>query len=139
MRMIETAVVTSTNQATSPKFCIFGAGAIGGTIAAQLAGTNATVSVVARGDTLATIRKDGLRLLIDGETLHTSVQATAAHISLVVTSQKPSPPTTSATPNQPTVLPTAVSGPACVATNLCPMAAAFPRTAAVADRGCADH
>ena len=82
MRMIETVVVSSTNQATSPKFCIFGAGAIGGTIAAQLAGTNATVSVVARGDTIATLRKDGLRLLIDGETLHTPVQATAAPTEL---------------------------------------------------------
>ena len=60
----------------SPKYCIFGAGAIGGTIAAQLARANATVSVIARGETLAAIRKDGLRLLINGETLRTSVRAT---------------------------------------------------------------
>ena len=53
----------------SPKYCIFGAGAIGGTIAAQLAQANATVSIIDRGETLAAIRKDGLRLLINGETL----------------------------------------------------------------------
>ena len=53
----------------SSKYCIFGAGAIGGTIAAQLARADATVSVIARGETLAAIRKDRLRLLINSETL----------------------------------------------------------------------
>jgi 2-dehydropantoate 2-reductase len=61
----------------SLKFCVFGAGAIGGTIAAQLAQAGATVSIVARGETLAAIRKDGLRLLADGETLQTTVRASA--------------------------------------------------------------
>ena len=65
------------SQHASPKFCIIGAGAIGGTIAAQLARANATVSVIARGETLAAIRKDGLRLLINGETLQTAVRASA--------------------------------------------------------------
>jgi glycine/D-amino acid oxidase-like deaminating enzyme len=37
----------------SSKYCIFGAGAIGGTIAAQLARADATVGVIARGETLA--------------------------------------------------------------------------------------
>jgi hypothetical protein len=46
--------------------------------------------------------------------------------ALWVTSQKLSSPTISATPNQPMVLPTAVSGPACVAANPYPTAAAFP-------------
>ena len=68
--------VNPTSQPGSPKYCIFGAGAIGGTIAAQLARAGATVSVIARGETLAAIRKDGLRLLINGETLQTSVRAT---------------------------------------------------------------
>ena len=61
----------------SSKYCIFDAGAIGGTIAAQLAGADATVSVIARGETLAAIQKDGLRLLINGETLQSSVRASA--------------------------------------------------------------
>jgi 2-dehydropantoate 2-reductase len=62
---------------TSPKFCIYGAGAIGGTIATKLARAGATVSVVARGETLAVLRKDGLRLIIDGETVQAAVQASA--------------------------------------------------------------
>jgi 2-dehydropantoate 2-reductase len=66
-----------TSQPASPKYCIFGAGAIGGTIAARLARANAAVSIIARGETLAAIRKDGLRLLINGETLQTSVRASA--------------------------------------------------------------
>jgi glycine/D-amino acid oxidase-like deaminating enzyme len=36
--------VNPTSQPDSPKYCIFGAGAIGGTIAAQLARANAAVS-----------------------------------------------------------------------------------------------
>ncbi|MBD9445840.1 MULTISPECIES: 2-dehydropantoate 2-reductase [Rhizobium] len=46
--------------------CIFGAGALGGAIAAKLAssiGAEATVSVVARGAHLDAIRRDGLRLM----------------------------------------------------------------------------
>ena len=69
--------VNPTSQPASPKYCIFGAGAIGGTIAAQLARANATVSIIDRGETLAAIRKDGLRLLMNGETLQTAVRASA--------------------------------------------------------------
>jgi 2-dehydropantoate 2-reductase len=69
--------VNPVSQPASPKYCIFGAGAIGGTIAAQLARADATVSVIARGETLAAIQKDGLRLLINGETLQTAVRASA--------------------------------------------------------------
>lgn len=58
----------------SPKFCIFGAGAIGGTIAALLARCGATVSMVARGPTLAALKCRGLQLKIDGEVLRTFVQ-----------------------------------------------------------------
>ena len=59
--------VNPTSEPASPKYCIFGAGAVGGTIAAQLARANATVSIIARGATLAAIKKDGLRLLVNGE------------------------------------------------------------------------
>lgn len=58
----------------SPKFCIFGAGAIGGTIAALLTRCGAAVSMVARGQTLAALKRNGLRLMIDGEALQTPVQ-----------------------------------------------------------------
>jgi 2-dehydropantoate 2-reductase len=69
--------VDLTSQPASPKFCVVGAGAVGGTIAAQLARAKATVSIIARGETLAAIQKDGLRLLVDGETLRTPVRAVA--------------------------------------------------------------
>ena len=58
----------------SPKFCIFGAGAIGGIIAGLLARCGATVSLVARGRTLAALKRDGLRVVINGQTLSASVQ-----------------------------------------------------------------
>jgi 2-dehydropantoate 2-reductase len=60
--------------ATSPKFCIYGAGAIGGTVAVLLARAGAAVHVIARGETLAAIERDGLRLVIDGETLQAAIQ-----------------------------------------------------------------
>jgi 2-dehydropantoate 2-reductase len=49
------------------KVCIYGAGAIGGYLGVQLAHAGADVSLVARGTHLAAMRKDGLKLLIDGE------------------------------------------------------------------------
>jgi 2-dehydropantoate 2-reductase len=58
----------------SPKFCIFGAGAIGGTVATLLARSGAKVSVVARGQTLAALKRNGVRLFINGEILRASVQ-----------------------------------------------------------------
>jgi 2-dehydropantoate 2-reductase len=61
--------------ATSPKFCIIGAGAIGGMIATLLARAGATVSVVARGQTLKTVNRVGLRLVLDGELLQARVVA----------------------------------------------------------------
>lgn len=42
------------------KVCVFGAGAIGGHLAARLAAGGATVSVVARGEHLAAIQRNGL-------------------------------------------------------------------------------
>ena len=58
----------------SPKFCIFGAGAIGGMIATLLARSGATVSVVARGRTAAALNRDGVRLIINSEMLRGSIQ-----------------------------------------------------------------
>ena len=49
------------------KVCIYGAGAIGGYLGVLLARAGADVSLVARGAHLAAMRKDGLKLLIDGE------------------------------------------------------------------------
>ncbi|MEQ9812224.1 MAG: 2-dehydropantoate 2-reductase [Azospirillaceae bacterium] len=45
------------------KICIFGAGAIGGHLAAKLARTDAEVGVVARGPHLAAMQANGLRLI----------------------------------------------------------------------------
>ncbi|HET7033253.1 MAG TPA: 2-dehydropantoate 2-reductase [Casimicrobiaceae bacterium] len=49
------------------KVCIFGAGAIGGFLAVQLAKSGAELSLVARGAHLEAMRANGVRLLIDGE------------------------------------------------------------------------
>jgi 2-dehydropantoate 2-reductase len=49
------------------KFCVFGAGAIGGYLAVELALSGQEVSVVARGAHLEAIRKRGLTLKIHGE------------------------------------------------------------------------
>src|SRR5215510_6700114 len=58
----------------SPRFCIVGSGAIGGTIAGLLLRSGASVSVVARGDTLAAVKQNGLRLLIENRVLQAPVQ-----------------------------------------------------------------
>ena len=58
----------------SPKFCIFGAGAIGGMIATLLARSGAAVSLVARGQTFVALNRDGVRLVINGQMLQASVQ-----------------------------------------------------------------
>jgi 2-dehydropantoate 2-reductase len=49
------------------KICIFGAGAIGGYLAAKLAQAGAHVSIVARGPHLAAIRDKGLTLIEEGQ------------------------------------------------------------------------
>jgi len=51
------------------KLCVFGAGAVGGHIAAKLAASGEQVSVVARGAQLEAIRKNGLRLLHGNEVI----------------------------------------------------------------------
>jgi 2-dehydropantoate 2-reductase len=51
------------------KVCIFGAGAIGGYLGAQMARAGHDVSLVARGPHLAAMREHGLRLQIEGREL----------------------------------------------------------------------
>jgi 2-dehydropantoate 2-reductase len=58
----------------SPRFCIYGAGAVGGTIGAMLARSGARVSVVARGKALAAIRRHGLTVISAGEVLQATVR-----------------------------------------------------------------
>ena len=49
------------------KICIFGAGAIGGYLAVELALAGNDVCAIARGTHLEAIRQNGLTLLIDGK------------------------------------------------------------------------
>jgi 2-dehydropantoate 2-reductase len=49
------------------RVCVFGAGAIGGFVGAQLKRAGVDVSLVARGAHLAAMRANGVRLQIDGE------------------------------------------------------------------------
>jgi 2-dehydropantoate 2-reductase len=50
------------------RICIFGAGAIGGYLAGELALAGHEVSAIARGAHLAAIRNHGLKLIEDGQT-----------------------------------------------------------------------
>ena len=59
------------------RVCIYGAGAIGGNLAAKIAGSGADVSVVARGANLAAIRANGLVVETPKETLTARVRASA--------------------------------------------------------------
>ena len=58
------------------RICIYGAGAIGGYVGAQLALAGADVSLVARGPHLKAMRDNGLRLRIGGEEKIARVTAT---------------------------------------------------------------
>ena len=53
------------------KVAVFGAGAIGGLLAARLAATGVDVTVIARGPHLAAMQAKGLRLVSGGETITT--------------------------------------------------------------------
>jgi len=57
------------------KLCIYGAGAVGGLMAAWLARSGHDVSVVARGAHLAAIKANGLKLLHGGKTILGRVRA----------------------------------------------------------------
>ncbi len=58
------------------RICVFGAGAVGGNLAALLAKGGADVSVVARGPHLAAMRAEGIFLTWQGNTIHRRVRAT---------------------------------------------------------------
>ncbi|MGO4908321.1 2-dehydropantoate 2-reductase [Pseudorhodobacter sp. W20_MBD10_FR17] len=64
------------------KICIFGAGAIGGYMAAKLALAGADVSVVARGPHLAAIQNRGLTLIENDVAVTVPVRATASAAEL---------------------------------------------------------
>ena len=49
------------------KICVYGAGAIGGYLAVELALAGNDVCVIARGAHLEAIQRNGLRLRIDGQ------------------------------------------------------------------------
>ena len=51
------------------RICVYGAGAIGGYLGAQLALSGEDVTLIARGPHLAAMQANGIRLLIDGEEL----------------------------------------------------------------------
>lgn len=57
------------------KICIFGAGAIGGYLAVELALSGNEVCVIARGEHLNAIRKNGLTLLINGQEKNAKIPA----------------------------------------------------------------
>jgi 2-dehydropantoate 2-reductase len=58
------------------KICIYGAGAIGGYLGALLAGTDAEVTLIARGPHLKAMQQDGLTLLSGDERRTVRVRAT---------------------------------------------------------------
>jgi 2-dehydropantoate 2-reductase len=60
-----------------PSICVFGAGAIGGYMAAKLEAAGTPVSLVARGPHLAALQKDGLVLQSGGERTVTRPRAVA--------------------------------------------------------------
>ena len=57
------------------KVCVFGAGAVGGHLAARFAYGDAQVSVIARGAHLEALRRDGLRVNLPDRTLHCTPKA----------------------------------------------------------------
>ena len=65
------------------KVCIYGAGAIGGYVAVELAQVQGVeVSVIARGAHLEAMRKNGLKLVKDGEERIAKVNATCGKSTL---------------------------------------------------------
>ncbi len=85
------------------KICVFGAGAIGGHIAARLAKGGAQVSLVARGAHLAAIQAKGLTVHAPDGTLHSRPQASAdprelgPQDAVIVTVKAPALPSVAAT------------------------------------------
>ncbi|SDB68014.1 ketopantoate reductase family protein [Belnapia rosea] len=85
------------------RVCVFGAGAIGGHVAARLAQGGAEVSVVARGPTLAAIREAGLTVHAPDGTIRCRPRASADPAELgpqdavLVTTKAPALPSVAAT------------------------------------------
>ncbi len=59
------------------KICIYGAGAVGGFIAAMLARSGCSINAVDRGPTLEALQQHGLRLELEEETFSVPVNATS--------------------------------------------------------------
>jgi 2-dehydropantoate 2-reductase len=66
------------------KICVFGAGAVGGHLAAKLSASGHDVSVVARGAHLAAMQRNGIKLLHGDRTITGRVRAAAAAAELGV-------------------------------------------------------
>jgi len=66
----------------SMRICVFGAGAVGGHIAAKLAASGNEVSVVARGPHLQAVQRNGLKLLHGEETILGHVRASESAAGL---------------------------------------------------------
>src|SRR3954469_15723294 len=64
------------------RICVFGAGAVGGHIAARLAAAGNDVSVIARGAHLAAMREKGITLLHGDQRITGSVRAAEDPVSL---------------------------------------------------------
>ncbi|TMA19558.1 MAG: oxidoreductase, partial [Deltaproteobacteria bacterium] len=58
------------------KICVYGAGAIGGYMGAKLAQSGADVTLIARGPHLEAMRKNGLTLRSEGETINVRPRVT---------------------------------------------------------------
>ena len=80
------------------KFCIFGASAIGGFFGARLARAGAEVSVIAGGPHLEAMRRNGVRLISDGDYFVVNPLCTAdpAEVApqdyIILTRSRPRPP-----------------------------------------------
>jgi 2-dehydropantoate 2-reductase len=68
-------IVTPHSNIREMKICVFGAGAVGGHIAAKLAARGHDVSVVARGAHLAAMRDKGITLIHGADTIRGKVHA----------------------------------------------------------------
>jgi 2-dehydropantoate 2-reductase len=69
---------------SSPKICIYGAGAIGGMIGTRLALSGAEVGVVARRNTLSALQTNGLCVIMGEQTVTAPVKAVAEPAALGV-------------------------------------------------------
>ena len=85
------------------RICVFGAGAIGGYLAGNLANAGHDVALVARGAHLRAIQTDGLKVEVDGTFIHTRPRASDDPTTLgpqdavLVTVKAPSLPSVAAT------------------------------------------